>query len=154
MSQFFSLLPGLIGNYLRRAFYFLSLKKCSLDCCISFGTIFSSPLCEIGNEVYIGTYCTIADVTLGDDVLLGSNVDIINGTKQHYIDKLDIPIKEQGGEFPKISIGEDTWIGNGAVVMCNIGRKCVIGAHAVVNKEISDYCIAVGNPAKTVKKRI
>jgi len=154
MSQFFSLFPGVIGNYLRRSFYFLSLKKCSLDCCISFGTVFSSPLSEIGKEVYIGTYCTLGDVNLGDNVLLGSNVDIINGAKQHYIDNLDIPIKEQGGEFPKVSIGEDTWIGNGALVMCNVEKKCVIGAHALVNKEIPEYSIAVGNPAKIVKKRI
>ena len=154
MSQFYSLFPGLIGNYLRKSFYFFALKKCSLDCCISFGTVFSSPLSEIGKDVYIGTKCTLGDVKLDDYVLLGSNVDIINGAKQHYIDNLDIPIKDQGGEFPKVYIGEDTWIGNGALVMCNIGKKCVIGAHAVVNKEIPEYSIAVGNPARIVKKRI
>ncbi len=154
MSQFFALFPGLIGNYLRRAFYFLVFNKCSLDCYIGFGTIFSSEKASIGKKVYIGTYCTIGDVDLGDDILIGSNVDIINGAKQHYIDRIDIPIREQGGEYPKIIIGEDTWIGNGALVMANVGKKCVIGAASNVTKEIEDYSIAVGNPAKIIHKRI
>lgn len=154
MSQFFSLFPGIVGNYIRRAFYVLALKRCSFDCCISFGTIFSSALAEIGKNVYIGTYCTLGNVTLGDDVLLGSNVDIMNGAKQHYIDDLNTPIREQGGEYPKVTVGQDTWIGNNAVVMCSIGKKCVIGAGSVVVKEIEDYSIAVGNPARVLKKRL
>jgi len=154
MSQLVSLLPGLTGNYIRRAFYYLALKKCSLDCCISFGTIFSSEKATIGKNVYIGTNCTIGDVDIEDDVLLGSNVDIINGSKQHYINRIDIPIREQGGEYPKITIGKDTWIGNGSLVMANVGSKCVIGAASNVIKDIEDYSIAVGNPAKIIRKRV
>ncbi|RJP56666.1 MAG: acyltransferase [Candidatus Auribacter fodinae] len=153
MSQFFSLFPGLSGNYLRRAFYYLALEKSTLDCCISFGTIFSSANAQIGHNVYIGSRCTLGDVNLGDDVLLGSNVDIINGAKQHYIGDITIPIREQGGEYPKVTIGADTWIGNDAVVMCNIGTKCIIGAGSVVIKDVEDYSIAVGSPAKVIKKR-
>ena len=152
-SQFFSLFPGVLGNYVRRAFYCLALKRCAWNCSIGFGTIFSSPLAEIGNDVYIGSHCTLGDVTIANDVLLGSNVDIINGAKQHYIDDLEIPIREQGGEYPKVFIGEDTWIGNGALVSSSIGKKCVIGAHSVVVKPIDDYSIAVGNPARILKKR-
>ncbi len=153
MSQFFSLFPGLTGNYLRRAFYFLALDKCSLDCNICFGTIFSSEHAQIGRRVYIGTNCTIGDVNIGDDVLLGSNVDIMNGSKQHYIDDINIPIREQGGEYPKVTIGEDTWLGNGATVLCDVGKKCVIGARSLVIKPVDDYSIAVGSPARVVKKR-
>lgn len=154
MSQFFSLFPGLAGMYLRRAFLVLALKRCYFDSCIAFGTIFSSANAEIGHNVYIGTRCTIGDVNLGDDVLLGSNVDIINGAKQHYIDDLTTPIREQGGEYPKVYIGEDTWIGNSSAVMCSVGKKCVIGTGSVVVKPIEDYSIAVGVPAKVLKKRI
>lgn len=153
MSQFFSLFPGLFGNYLRRAFYYLTLPSCSLDCNICFGTIFSSEKAQIGKRVYIGTNCTIGDVNIGDDVLLGSNVDIMNGAKQHYIDDVTIPIREQGGEYPKVRIGEDTWIGNGATVLCDVGRKCVIGAASVVVKPVGDFSIAVGTPARVIKKR-
>lgn len=154
MSQLFALFPGTLGNYLRRSFYSIVLEECSLDCCISFGTIFSSSNAVIGKNVYIGTYCTLGDVILNDDVLLGSNVDIINGSKQHHIDDIEKPIREQGGEYPQVTIGNDTWVGNGALVMCSVGKKCVIGAKSLVNKQIEDYSIAVGNPVKIIKKRI
>ena len=153
MSQFFSLIPGLFGEYLRREFYKLTLEKCSANCCISFGTIFSHPSAEIEDGVYIGTNCTIGTVTLGRDVLVGSNVDILSGKKQHSFEELDKDIKEQKRTFKKISIGSDTWIGNGTIIMHNIGKKCIIGAGSVVVSEIEEYSVAVGNPAHVIRKR-
>ena len=152
MSQFFSLIPGLIGEYLRREFYKLSLQKCSDDCCISFGTIFSHRTSEIGKGVYIGAYCTIGNVSLGENVLLGSNVDILSGRRQHSFKDLGLPIKEQDRKFEKVTIGEDTWIGNGAIIMASVGKKCVIGAGSVVVKEVEDYSIAAGNPAEITRR--
>src|SRR5262245_51435400 len=55
-SQLMSLLPGRIGAHLRTGFYALSLRRCSAECAISFGTIFSTPECEIGRHVYVGAY--------------------------------------------------------------------------------------------------
>ena len=152
-SQLLSLIPGIIGEYLRKAFYRFALNKCPQDCCISFGTIFSHSTAEIGKGVYIGPNCSLGDVILGDDILLGSGVDIMNGSEQHGFDRLDIPIREQGGKFPKVYIGEDTWIGNGAAITANVGKKCIIGTRSVVIKEIEDYSIAVGQPARIIKKR-
>jgi acetyltransferase-like isoleucine patch superfamily enzyme len=153
-SQFFSIFPGSGGMYFRRAFYVLSLKKCSWDSYIGFGTIFSHPTAEIGARVYIGANCTIGDVSFGDYATLGSNVDIMNGRKQHFADDVNVPIQEQGGEYPKVYIGEDAWIGNSAVVMANVGKKAIIGAGSVAVKDVEDYAIAVGNPANVIKKRV
>jgi len=153
MSQTLSLFPGVAGVYIRRGFYILSVKVCSWDCYIEFGTVLSHPTVEIGKHVYIGTNCTIGNISFSDYVTVGSNVDIMSRGKQHYFDKIDIPIQEQGGEYPKVYIGEDVWIGNSAVVMANIGKKTVIGAGSVVAKDIEDYSIAVGNPATVIKKR-
>ena len=153
MSQFFSLIPGLTGEYIRREFYKLSLQKCSHDCCISFGTIFSHPTAEIGTRVYIGAYCTLGTVSLGDDVLLGSNVNIVSGKSQHNFYDHELSINEQGGTLDRIFVGDDTWIGNGATIVANVGRKCVIGAGSVVSEDIEEYSIAVGNPARVIKKR-
>ncbi len=153
MSQLFSLIPGLIGEYMRREFYKLSLQKCSDDCCICFGTIFSHPTAEVWKGVYIGAYCTIGMVSIGENVLLGSNVDIMSGRRQHSFERLDLPIKEQDGKFKRIHIGADTWVGNGAIIMANVGAKCIIGAGSVVNQDIEDFSIAAGNPAGIVKKR-
>jgi acetyltransferase-like isoleucine patch superfamily enzyme len=152
-SQAFSLVPGLTGVYLRRAFYRLVLPRCGPGCCLSFGMVFSHPTAEVGAHVYVGPFCCLGDVTLEDDVLLGSHVSVTNGAAQHGIDRLDIPIREQPGVWPRVTIGRDTWIGDRAVILENVGQHCVIGAGAVVTKPIPDYAIAVGVPAKVVRSR-
>jgi acetyltransferase-like isoleucine patch superfamily enzyme len=152
-SQALSLVPGLSGAYLRRALYRLVLPRCSRDCHISFGTVFSHPTAEIGRSVYIGVYCCLGDITLEDDVLLGSHISIMNGGAQHGIERLDIPVREQPGSWPRITIGEDSWIGDRAVVLADVGKHCVIGAGSVVTKPIPDYAIAHGVPAKVVRYR-
>lgn len=152
-SQFFSLFPGLPGMYFRRAFYIFALNKCSRDSYIGFGTIFSHPTAEIGRSVYIGTNCTLGDVSISDHATIGSNVDIMSGGKQHGIASLHIPAQEQAGEYTRICIGEDAWVGNSAVVMANIGKKCVIGAGSVVVDDIEDFSVAVGNPARVIRTR-
>jgi len=149
-SQAFSLLPGLVGVYLRRAFYRLVFPHCGTNACVSFGTIFSHPTAELGQAVYVGAFCCLGDVTLEDDVLLGSHVSIANGGKQHGIARLDVPVREQPGEFPRITIGQDTWIGDRAVVLVNLGAHCVVGAGSVVTRPVPDYAIVAGSPAKII----
>jgi acetyltransferase-like isoleucine patch superfamily enzyme len=153
-SQGFSLLPGLFGGYLRRAFYRLVLPKCAADCWLGFGTVFSHPTAEVGKTVYVGLYCCLGDVTLEDDVLLGSHVSVANGGAQHGIARLDIPIREQPGVWPRIRIGKDSWIGDRAVILADVGKHCVIGAGSVVTNAIPDYAIAVGVPAKVIRYRV
>jgi len=152
-SQILSLIPGMFGTYLRFAFYSRAMGGVGEDAVISFGVLFSHPETTIGRTAYIGPYCVIGDVSLGDDVLLGSQVSVMNGARQHGIGRLDVPVREQPGEWPKITIGQDTWIGDHAIVMADIGEHCVIGAGSVVTKPVPDYAIAVGNPAKVVKYR-
>lgn len=152
-SQAFSLFPGLTGAYVRRAFYKMVLPRCGTDSFLGFGTTFSHPTAEVGHKVYVGSYCCLGDVTLEDDVLIGSHVSVMNGTGQHGIDRLDVPIREQPGVWPRITIGADTWIGDRAIVMADVGKHCVIGAGAVVSKPIPDYAIAIGSPARVVRFR-
>jgi virginiamycin A acetyltransferase len=152
-SQGFSLLPGLVGVYLRRAFYRLVLSHVGADACLSFGTVFSHPTARVGNSVYVGLYCCLGDVTLEDDVLLGSHVSIMNGGSQHGIARLDVPIREQRGSWPRVTIGRDSWIGDRAIVLADVGQHCVVGAGSVVTKPLPDYAIAVGAPAKVVRYR-
>lgn len=153
-SQMLSLFPGISGDYLRKAFYCYALKRCNTDVTIGFGTFFPNNNVDIGKFVYIGANCIIADSVISDDVMIGSHVNVISGKSTHNFNRIDIPMRLQGGESVPIHIGVDSWIGNGAIIMGNIGKKCIIGAGSVVTKDIEDYSVAVGNPAKIIKKRI
>lgn len=152
-SQLMSLIPGKLGVYLRNAFYRTALKSCDVNASIGFGTLFSHGGASVGRTAYIGNYCSIGDVAIGDDVLIASHVSIMNGCHQHGIESLEVPIREQLGTYKPVTIGEDSWIGEKATVAANVGRHCVVGAGALVLKDLPDYAIAVGVPAQVVGDR-
>ena len=153
-SQCLSLLPGLLGSYLRKSFYRLAMTQCDKECAILFGTLFSQVDTEIGKGVYIGPQCNIGKSKIEDYCTIGSNVHIMSGKKQHSFDDLEKPIRDQGGVFEKVVIGEDTWIGNCALIMANVGKKCIVGAGSVVTRDVEDFSIVAGNPARVIKKRV
>lgn len=109
----------------------------------------------IGDNFYMGFNCYLAaNVTIGDDVMFASNVALVGG--DHKIDNIDTPIRLSGrDEIKTINIGSDVWIGHGAIVLhgVKIGKGAVIGAGSVVTKDVPDYAVAVGNPAKIIRFR-
>ena len=107
----------------------------------------------VGERFYANSYCTIIDVapvTIGDNVLLGPNVQII--TAGHPIHPDSRNSKYEYG-IP-ITIGDNVWIGTGAIILpgVNIGSNTVIGAGAVVTKDIPDGVVAAGNPCRIIKE--
>ncbi|MBI4523044.1 MAG: acyltransferase [Deltaproteobacteria bacterium] len=148
-----SLIPGFLGNYFRKEYYRLTLKRCDADICVEFGTILHQASVELGRRVYIGTNCSIGECMIDDDAMIGSNVDIISGRNQHNFGQLDMAIREQGGSLTPIVIGTDCWIGNSAVVMASVGEKSIVGAGSVVVDDIEPYAIVAGNPARLLRKR-
>ena len=153
LSQLFSLFPGRLGSYYRTALYSIIMKKCSNNGVVYFGTLFSDPDTEIHDNVYIGPQCNIGKSVIGKNTLIASGVHILSGKSQHNFADLSTPIQQQGGKYQKISIGEDCWIGNAAVVMANVGDKAIVAAGAIVINDVADYAIVAGNPAKTIKYR-
>lgn len=91
-------------------------------------------------------------VVIKKNVLIADKVFISDCT-HNYID-INTPIIQQGvSELRPVVIGENSWIGeNCSILGASIGKHCVIGANSVVVKDIEDYCVAVGNPAKVIKK--
>ena len=152
-SHTLSLCPGFVGNYLRRAFYRWTLPRCGVDVCIEFGTVLHQATVEIGDRVYIGCHSSIGECTIEDDVLIGSNVDILSGKHQHYFDDPDVPMRDQGGRLEKIRIGPDCWLGNSSVVMAAVGPKSIVAAGSVVTRDVEPYTIVGGNPAELIRKR-
>lgn len=152
-AELLSLVPGKPGIFLRRGFYRMSLDACATDCHIGFGTLIAHPQVRIGRGVYVGARCSLGQVVLADDVTIGSNVDILSGRRQHHFDRLDTAIQDQGGIFQQLRIGRNTWVGNSAVVMADVGEDCVIGAGSVVVHPIPPRSVAAGNPAAVKKQR-
>ncbi len=153
MSQFLALFPGLFGAYLRKNFYRLTMTACARDCAIMFGTLFSHADTEIGSRVYIGANCNIGMSKIERFCTLGSGVYILSGSRQHGFADVERPIQDQPGVYQKITVGEDSWIGNGAIVMASVGKKCIVGAGSVVTRSVADYSIVAGNPARLINMR-
>ena len=77
-------------------------------------------------------------------------------TYSHNHNRIDIPMNQQGFETEKIKfIGNDVWIGRNVIILpnANIGNHCIIGAGAVVTKDVPDYAIVGGNPARIIRMR-
>ena len=107
----------------------------------------------IGDYTRIGLRCTIiGPVQIGNHVILAQNV-AISGLNHRYEDPT-LPIHQQGVTTALIQIGDDSWVGANSVITAGIkiGKHVVVGAGSVVTKDIPDYSIAVGNPARIIKK--
>ena len=109
---------------------------------------------KIGRSSEIGERCRISianSLEIGEKVLLSPNVYITD----HEYRSIDIPVIDQGivQRGQRVSIGEGSYIGINAVIVGNvkIGKHCVIGANSVVTKDVPDYCVAVGSPARVIK---
>ena len=110
---------------------------------------------EIGAGTVIGNFNHIyatKSIILGKNVLTADKVYISDN--QHGYADINVPIMLQEViQKNEVVIGDGTWLGENVCVLgARIGRNCVIGANSVVTKDIPDYCIAVGAPARIVKR--
>ena len=109
----------------------------------------------IGNHVAIGRFSQIyalQSIIIEDGVLMAENTFISDNT--HTFTDITTPVRDQDIKpLGNVVIGSGTWIGRNVVVNgCKIGRNCIIGAYTFLKKDIPDYCVVVGNPARIVKR--
>ncbi len=117
---------------------------------------------ELGEELIIGENVGIAanafiamrgTITIGDNTIFGPGVSI--HAENHNFSDLNKPIRKQGATRKGVTIGKDCWIGSKAVILdgVNIGNHVIVAAGAVVTKDVPDYAIVGGVPAKIIKQR-
>jgi len=129
-------------------------EKCNIETGVYFGT---GKDISLGNKSGLGRRIKILNrvVSIGDYVMIGEDSLFIgNG---HNYDKIDIPIGEQGSkEKTPLIIEDDVWIGMRVIILpgCKkIGKGVIVGAGSVVTKDIPDYAIVGGNPARIIRYR-
>lgn len=109
---------------------------------------------RIGARSLVGESCILrgqGGIQIGDDVYLGTLVQML--AVNHVFHDTTRPISHQGITAQGISVADGAWIGSGAIILdgVHIGRNAVVGAGAVVTRNVPDYSIVVGNPARMVR---
>lgn len=110
---------------------------------------------KVGNGSNIGNFNHIyatQSIVIGQNVLTADKVYISDNL--HNYEDISMPIMEQPiKQIQNVIIGDGTWLGENVCVLgAKIGKNCVIGANSVVTRDIPDYCVAVGSPAKIIKR--
>jgi acetyltransferase-like isoleucine patch superfamily enzyme len=149
-AKLLSLVPGRIGQYIRTAFYKMTLTECHYDLMVGFGSFFSHPTARAGRRVGMGSFTIVGTAVIGEGVLIGSRVSVLSGKYQHG-SFLNGATLSGEGRFETVTIGAGSWIGEGAIVMASLGEHCMVSAGSVVTKPAPDRVVAVGNPARFLK---
>ncbi len=146
-------MSGLRGIVFRRLYYARTLPQCGRNCTFSYGVILTKAGIRVGNDVAIGLGSMISAADIGDDVLVGPGVLFLSGKEQHGTTRRDVPMSDQPGIYRTVRVGNDCWIGAGAVILADIGSGAVVAAGSVVVEPVPPYAIVAGNPARVVSRR-
>jgi virginiamycin A acetyltransferase len=152
IAQLFSLMPGLPGDYLRVAYYVLTLRRCSIHSRVSMGSFFAHSSATVGKGVYIGAYCVLGSCDIGERTQIASHVQILSGRNQHSRASDGRMMGANQAGFSSVTIGADCWIGAAAIIMADVGQGTTIGAGTVVTRTIPPNVVAVGNPARILDR--
>jgi acetyltransferase-like isoleucine patch superfamily enzyme len=153
VSRSLALVPGAVGVWWRANWYARTLAGCGKGLYVDWLAAIKTPKTRVGDNVFIGPSCWVGWADIGDEVMLGGHIVILSGAHHHHFDRLDIPMTQQQGELSQVRIGDDVWVGNGAILMADVASGSVIAAGAVVTKTFEPYSILAGVPARVIRKR-
>jgi acetyltransferase-like isoleucine patch superfamily enzyme len=151
-AQWYALLPGLPGVYLRRAFFQMTLDRCSSACYIGFGSLFTHRQVEVEERVYIGQYTLIGCANLRAGSLIGSQSSLLSGPALHEWDSWAGWLPTNTNNRRRLEIGPACWIGERAVVMADVGAGAMVAAGSVVSSAVAAGVVVAGNPARFVRR--
>ena len=110
---------------------------------------------RLGDGSSLGTWCRVYGAYIGDRVMVAPGVLFLK--ENHEMGDLDTPMEEQGRTEPTPPVIEDdVWIGERAIILPGrrIGTGAVVGAGAVVSRDVEPYQVVAGNPARPVSSRL
>jgi maltose O-acetyltransferase len=142
---------------LRFLIFKIMLKKLGKNSYIDYGTYFRYPKkISIGNQVIINKNCKFyasfhdkkAEIIIGNNIAIAPGVSIYSASHDHS----NITLPHIGDT---VKINDDVWIGARSTILpgVELGKGAVVGAGSVVTKNVPEFTIVAGNPAKTIKKR-
>jgi acetyltransferase-like isoleucine patch superfamily enzyme len=142
--------PGLPGDYLRIAYYRLTLDTCSLSSRVSFGSFFAHATARLGPDVCIGGYCIIGMAAIGAGSQIGSATQILSGARQHKRNEDGGISSSDPARFITVTVGPGCWIGAGSIVMADVGEGSTVGAGSVVTRPVPPRSVVAGSPARPI----
>ena len=117
--------------------------------CLKSASLIIEEDCSIGQNLHL---------TLGDKLVIGRgttiSINVVITDIDHEYKQINVPIMKQPLKIKKTMIGENCFIGTGAVLLpgTNLGKQCVVGANSVIRGEFADYSVIAGNPGKVIKR--
>ena len=142
--------PGHVGVYARQAFYRAALDRVGVDIYFGFMSVFSKRQATLGDNVYIGRFCSIGWAAIGNHVMLADAVQILSGARQHGVETKAAPLQDNAQSFSQVSIGAGAWLGSGCIVMADVGANAIVGAGAVVTRPVPAGVKVAGVPARVI----
>ncbi len=157
-ENFYYTILNFLPHPIRILFFKIMFRKLGQHVFIDHGCYFRYPYqISIGNNVSINRKCSIFGsyydkstlIVIGNNVAIAPEVKIFSAS--HDYQDISLPDYGEG-----IYIEDYVWIGGGAIILpgVKIGKGSVIGAGSIVTHDIPDWSVAVGNPARVIKKRV
>lgn len=152
-SELMSVIPWIFGVIFRSEYYRRTLTEMGSNVFVGFGTIFLYRDVRIGSHVLIGNYSIVHHCDFGSWVLTADHCQFLSGQQYHNFSRTDLPMALQGGRLRRITVGDDCWIGAGAIIMNDVRSGSVVGAGSVVTRPVENLTVVAGNPARLLRRR-
>lgn len=145
---------GVIGMLARRRMLRVLLGTRFGDHVTVYNVLLSTTSICVGENTYIGFDCNLGHAQIGSNVLISDGVIIMSGGRQHGTSHDGKSLRRREGEYRCVVIGDDAWIGAGAIVMADVGPKAIVGAGSVVTRPVPEGQVHAGVPARGVARAL